>query len=191
MGKVGISKYQSTFKIGEKYNDWEITGNVVVEGEAKVEVKCKCGKFGLVSCYSIIKGTSKGCLDCSFKAKEGSGNPAFVGYGIVPGRFANRFIKKKNPKEVCDITAKDIEELYFKQQSKCALTGVPISFENTNTKTKDLSCIASIDRIDSMKGYTIVNIQLVHKDINIMKNAFEQEYFIKMCKLVVSKSEIA
>ena len=190
MRKVGKSKYQTTFKIGEKYNSWEIIGDVVLEGEAKVEVKCKCGKVSLVSCYSIVKGTSKGCLDCSFKAKEGTGNPAFVGYGIVPGRFANRFIKKKNPKETCTVTAKDIEDLYFKQQKKCALTGLPISFENINIKTKDLSCTASVDRIDSKKGYTLSNIQLVHRDINLMKNAFEQDYFIKMCKLIVIKSEI-
>jgi hypothetical protein len=190
MGKAGVSKYQTLFKLGEKYNDWEIVGNVVVENEAKVEVRCKCGKVLLVSCYSIVKNTSKGCLDCSFKAKEGAGNPAFVGYGIVPGRFANRFIKKKSPKEPCTITAKDIEELYFKQHQKCALTGLPISFENTNIRTRDLSCTASIDRIDSSRGYTLGNIQLVHKDVNTMKNAFEQEYFIKMCKLIVSKSEV-
>ena len=40
---------------------------------------------------------------------------------------------------------------------------------------------ASLDRIDSKKGYIEGNIQWVHKDINRMKWAFNEDYFIKLC----------
>ena len=69
--------------------------------------------------------------------------------------------------------------MYIKQDKKCALTGVPISFEKT-----ELGYSASIDRIDSKKEYDLDNVQLVHKDVNLMKNRFDQDYFISMCKLV-------
>ena len=43
---------------------------------------------------------------------------------------------------------------------------------------------ASLDRIDSSKGYVKGNVQWVHKDINKMKTDFEQSIFIKLCKSV-------
>ncbi len=49
---------------------------------------------------------------------------------------------------------------------------------------RDSGVSASIDRIDSSKEYTIDNVQLVHKDVNLMKNHFNQDYFINMCKMI-------
>ena len=42
----------------------------------------------------------------------------------------------------------------------------------------------SVDRIDSSKGYIIDNIRWIHKDINVMKNSFSDEYFTYLCKLI-------
>jgi hypothetical protein len=47
---------------------------------------------------------------------------------------------------------------------------------------------ASLDRIDSSKGYCEDNVQWVHKDINRMKNTFDQDYFISLCKLIAENS---
>ena len=47
---------------------------------------------------------------------------------------------------------------------------------------------ASLDRIDSSKGYTTDNIQWVHKDINIMKNDYGNDYFIEICKKVAKNN---
>jgi hypothetical protein len=68
--------------------------------------------------------------------------------------------------------------LFIRQNKKCALSGIDISIEFDGSGT------ASLDRIDSLKHYTIDNVQWVHKDINKMKMDFPQESFIKMCKLV-------
>jgi hypothetical protein len=46
---------------------------------------------------------------------------------------------------------------------------------------------ASLDRIDSSKSYNKNNIQWVHKDVNKMKWAFNQNHFIKFCKLIANQ----
>lgn len=72
------------------------------------------------------------------------------------------------------VTIQQIWELFEKQDGVCALSGLPIIINET----------ASLDRIDSTKDYTIDNIQWVHKHINMAKQSYPQEYFIKLCKLV-------
>ena len=81
-----------------------------------------------------------------------------------------------------DLTIEDIWSMYEKQEGVCALSGVPIGWAE-----KGLTATASIDRIDSSEGYILENVQLVHKDINFMKQQFDQEYFINMCKAVADK----
>jgi hypothetical protein len=80
------------------------------------------------------------------------------------------------------ITAEDINQLYLAQNKKCALSGLDIGWAEVGQNHT-----ASIDRIDSTKGYTLENIQLVHKDINMMKQQYDNDHFIKMCALVACK----
>ena len=81
-----------------------------------------------------------------------------------------------------DLTIEFLWELYIKQDKKCALSGLPIGWAETG-----LTATASIDRIDSSEGYVVENVQLVHKDVNFMKQQFNQEYFIEVCKAVSTK----
>ena len=81
-----------------------------------------------------------------------------------------------------ELTIEDIWNIYEKQEGVCALSGVPIGWAE-----KGLTATASIDRIDSSEGYILENVQLVHKDINFMKQQFDQEYFVNMCKAVADK----
>jgi len=48
---------------------------------------------------------------------------------------------------------------------------------------------ASLDRIDSDKGYTEGNVVWVYKPINLMKNTFSSEEFINICKLIVEHNK--
>ena len=79
-----------------------------------------------------------------------------------------------------DITPDFIEQMYLSQDKKCALTGKPILFSNIEAKNT-----ASIDRIDSSKGYLKTNIQLVHKDANKSKFDHTDKEFYDICKSVV------
>lgn len=187
MGKQGKSKYQILFEQGQQYSSWTVTGPVVMDGEAKVHVTCKCGYSAAVSCYAVAKETSRGCLKCNQNSRRGAGNKTWRGYGEVPGSFIQRYRHKALQKGWdWKIDLNFIDKLYKKQNRQCALTGLPISFKNVNLKI-GYSCTASLDRINSKKGYTPENTQLVHKDINIMKNQYPEDYFIKMCKLVCEK----
>jgi len=49
--------------------------------------------------------------------------------------------------------------------------------------------LLSLDRVNSNDYYHVDNIQWIHKHINIMKNKFETDYFIQMCKLVTDNKE--
>ena len=48
---------------------------------------------------------------------------------------------------------------------------------------------ASIDRIDSSKGYERGNVQFVHKDINAMKWNLSLAKFMEYCKLILATAE--
>ena len=65
----------------------------------------------------------------------------------------------------------------LKQNKKCALSGIDLIFEANHGKIEGN---ISLDRIDSQKGYTINNVQWVHKDINFMKQDFAENYFLDM-----------
>jgi len=66
-----------------------------------------------------------------------------------------------------------------KQEGKCALTGLPISIKDRT---------ASLDRVDSSKGYIEGNVQWLHKDVNMMKRHYSTTYFKHLCSLVARDS---
>jgi len=74
-------------------------------------------------------------------------------------------------------------ELAKKQDYKCAITGVPMVHSWGDVKS------ASIDRIDSSKGYIPENVQLVCKCINLMKNQNKdidiKNFLDEYCKLQI------
>lgn len=108
-------------------------------------------------------------------------NSQWKGYEEIPygwfSKYFERASKRTNNKRTGDITIQDVHSLWIKQDKKCALSGVSIGFYDDG---KNHTC--SIDRIDSLKEYTLDNIQLVHKHVNLMKNKFDNQYFINMCK---------
>jgi hypothetical protein len=81
------------------------------------------------------------------------------------------------------ITIEDAWRRFEQQNGICALSGVPIKLSG-NTEYGRKENTASLDRIDSNKGYTKNNIQWVHKTVNIMKNTTSQLEFIRWCKKI-------
>ena len=80
------------------------------------------------------------------------------------------------------ISKKYIEDLFYEQDGKCALTGLDLILAHAHTE-KHLRT-ASIDRIDSSLGYIKGNIQWVHKTVNKMKLNIKQDEFIDFCCMV-------
>lgn len=201
------SKNKDIFYIGATFGEWTIVSIDIihkgVQNHGHLLCRCSCGEEKLVVPYSLKKGISTKCIKCS-KSNRGENHPSFTGYKNIPGSWFTRYVNRKNKWDF-DITIKDVYNIWVSQNRKCKLSGLDIDFENQNFRKisnresrkklgkkydYDLKCTASLDRIDSNKGYTKNNIQLVHKDINMMKKEYEQDYYIKMCGLVSKNSEI-
>lgn len=83
------------------------------------------------------------------------------------------------------LTIEDVWELYVSQGGACALSGIPIGWAEVG------QChTASIDRIDNSKGYVLSNVQLVHKDVNMMKGVYGNDYFVTLCWAIASHTGI-
>jgi hypothetical protein len=122
------------------------------------------------------------------KEMRGELHKDWSGHGEISGHYwsmikysAKR--RRSGRKEIAwDIDIEFAWDLFLRQNRKCALSGLPIQFGSMQT--------ASIDRVDSGKGYTKDNVQWLHKDVNIMKNKFTTEYFAKLCSLVAEKCDL-
>ena len=77
------------------------------------------------------------------------------------------------------VTKEDIKRLIINSNGKCALSGLKLTIVRNNPFK------ASLDRIDSSKGYINGNIQVVATCVNIAKSDLPQKDFIKMCKSIV------
>ena len=121
------------------------------------------------------------------RAAQTIARDGWTGHEEIAGAFWNRTQKGAKKRNISfDIKIEDAWDLFLKQDKKCALTGVELQMwvgykENRQT--------ASIDRIDSTKGYTLDNIQWVHKRINIMKSNMTEDEFYEWCKKHVEYKE--
>jgi len=148
----------------------------------KVQIKCFCGKIFETKVGSVLQGLTKSC-GCLCKTGPNIHSHKWNGYEGISGSFWN-VIKHgaKIRKLEFRITIQDAWELFEKQNRKCALSDMDISFSKTQKEQNTTT--ASLDRIDSSKGYTKDNIQWVHKTVNIMKNKFIEKDFINICKRI-------
>jgi hypothetical protein len=113
--------------------------------------------------------------------KQGDKNPAWKGYKDVPGKTFSRLQRGAKQRGLCfEITIEDIQEQFEKQHKSCAFSGISLIFGST----------ASVDRIDSREGYTKDNIQIVHKQLNMIKRDTPNEEFIDWCILVARHSGV-
>lgn len=86
----------------------------------------------------------------------------------------------KKKEEITDITLDYLANLWKEQEGKCVYTGtemfLPINTNHYDKLTPEPHW-ASLDRIDSSKGYIIGNIQFVCLSINYAKSSFSDEQF--------------
>jgi hypothetical protein len=172
-----LSKYILKLKIEFKKKNLEL-----LEYNGKTVIyRCVCGKIIEKNrSNGIYKMPSCGCL--FYQYNKGKENYLFKGYKEISARCWNGIeanAKKRNLE--FNISIEDAYKLFEKQNSKCALTGENINFGDFRNKERT----ASLDRIDSSKGYVKENIQWVHKIVNKMKLNLTQQKFIKLCSLVI------
>lgn len=172
------SKYDNLIKFGDRHGLLTVISEHVEPG-CRVRCKCKCGKIISRRVHRLLSGKFLGCKSCLVENLSLN----WKGIGKVP-KMA--FIKIKHRAQEkhkeFSVTLEYISELFDLQDGRCALTGQPLTFYVDGIPNQT----ASLDRIDSDRGYVAGNVQWVHKDINFMKQSFTNKYFIKLCELVVT-----
>ena len=146
---------------------------------------CDCGK------QTVVRGThltgddvnSCGCLS----KKINRNHPHWKGYEDISSRVFNRIKHCAKKRKISfNVTIQQIWDLFLKQNKTCALTGLSLTFPS---RDKGFDGTASLDRIDSAKGYVDGNIQWVHKDANRLKGVFTEQRLFELCDLVVKQRQ--
>lgn len=81
-----------------------------------------------------------------------------------------------------NITIDYLKYLWNKQDGKCALSGIDMTYIFNSGR---ISTNISIDRIIPSKGYTMGNIQLVCMACNQIKSDLTEEEMYNFCKKIV------
>ena len=107
----------------------------------------------------------------------------------TPFRYSLRNAKKRF-KEF-NLTLEDLKQIWEQQDGVCPYTGLKLYLPTWNKKGsyEQLWCRASLDRIDSSKGYIVGNIQFVSTPINLMKSTMsdlETKQYLKLISFYTS-----
>lgn len=120
------------------------------------------------------------CKTCSNKNNHPQGE---IG-GIRVSWFNKYRISAQHRSLDWNLSIEDVSVLLAQQGGRCALSGVWLVTRGTFNEIT-----ASIDRIDNSLGYTKGNVQLVHKNINMMRGSLPVQDFIKLCMLVAKEND--
>jgi len=175
-------------EIGKKYAKLVVISTEFSNKKTFATCRCECGAETKARLDSIRAGHTKSCgaPKCAFQDRDywGSKNPAFRGCGGLPGgKVWELELGAKKRGLTWAVTKEYLWQLYEDQGQKCALTGVSIIFGH-----KGVDTTASLDRIDSTRGYEEGNLQWVHRLVNQMKWSITQERFIEICYLVTERN---
>jgi len=99
--------------------------------------------------------------------------------------FRPHFRRIKRRKHEHNVTLDDLKEQWNIQSGKCAYSKVQLISTNLDVK-HNISPIylASLDRIDSNKGYVKGNIQWISAAMNHAKNSMSHEETLKLCEIL-------
>lgn len=174
-------------KAGDKLGQWTLLERTVREsppGHLKGFwlCRCSCGRECYVQAGLLRAGKTSHCKPCTNRwVKEAAVIPTKCWKSIQIGAAARN--------HEFSVTREEVEQLLLRQEHRCAITGLPIWFaSNWQEHRKPDGTTASLDRIDSTRGYVTGNIQWVHKDVNKMKHAYPESRFIEICCLAADKA---
>lgn len=153
---------------------------------------CNCGGESVVPGKDLVSGNSKSC-GCG-QHRTGVNHPLWSGFGEISGFYLSQLRQRsiernkrgRDSASEFSVTAEFLWDLFLRQDRKCALSGLSISFA-PSSKTRGEQT-ASLDRIDSSKGYIHGNVQWVHKLINQMKMNLSDSDFIELCRNVAENN---
>jgi hypothetical protein len=184
IGNKVTKPIKNSLPIGHKHNKLTIISEPIskIESNGKdilspiyyYTCKCDCGNIKDIRASWFNKRINiKSCGCTSLGPKN---------IGGVPRWFLRQIKSQGDVREKeWNIDLKYVSNLWYEQKSKCALTGWDIIIHPKDRKYTT----ASLDRIDSNKGYIKGNIQWVHKSANYAKHVLTTQEFYNMCHSVV------
>lgn len=154
---------------------------------------CDCGNITHVATGNLRRptGAVQGTRSCGCNARFGDRHPLWKGVGAVSKSYFHRIRSNAALRgHAFDLSLQYIADLFETQGRLCAITGLPLGMPHgaRELNTKNDAKTASLDRIDSSRGYVAGNVQWVHKTINMMKREMPQHEFIKWCQLVEERT---
>lgn len=193
--EVGRHRAANPFKygieniVGKQFGSWTVLGQCWAYADKQRTTswrcRCACGSEGIVKNSALVGGRSTRCRKC---AASSCGHEARARRLQARGRVEielNKCRMQAIKRSIeFDIDHALLLDLFNSQGGRCALTGIRLRLKEYQTDCAN----ASIDRINSAAGYVRGNVQWVTKEINLMKNAATQEYFILMCRFVAMHS---
>src|SRR5581483_6258644 len=119
---------------------------------------------------------------CKFCLGAYNKRNCWKGCGELSGRMWSKYVHGARKRHIDFLVSIEyVWGLFLRQNGRCALSGQIIGFSE---KAISFEGTASLDRIDSTKGYIEGNVQWIHKDIQKMKWNFAESYFVQMCKTI-------
>ena len=156
----------------------------------KCRWKCDCGNEPEARKINVLYGHTRSC-GCTHWPR-GAKSPKWKGCGEISKQFWLRHCANAKQRNIpLTITIQQAWELFSKQERKCALTDEGLCFPpGGKTNGKRNLGTASLDRADSSKGYTLENVQWVHKDVNILKRSLSMDRLLSLCKKIIDKNSV-
>lgn len=152
-------------------------------GFRRILVRCVCGFEREVDATKFVQ-FPRICKDCTRRAQTGPLAGNWQGGRNTPLTTYNKFKRSAARRSIewC-LTIEDLDDLYDRQRGLCAMSEQEISWDHGKNGKRGN---ASLDRIDSARGYTTDNVQLITKSLNIAKQSFKYEDFVGMCIAVTN-----
>jgi len=112
---------------------------------------------------------------------------------VVQGTNAGRYASARREVSL-ELSIEQAWNVFLAQQGRCAITGLELDFARRVRATHDEPGrrhrgSASLDRIDSTKGYLPGNVQWIHKHVNLMKWDLDEHELREWCRLVTQQRD--
>lgn len=157
-----------------------------INGQTQWQCRCDCGNEKRVQAVHLKSGHTQSC-GCSHYT-YGETHKSWKGHKEISSRFFKSIVYNAKARNLTvTLTIQEIWDLFLKQNRQCALSGLPLVFSANHGRVQGT---ASLDRIDSTKGYVKGNVQWVHVTVNNMKWDVPQDQFLSMCRLITKHNRL-
>ena len=95
--------------------------------------------------------------------------------------------KNKHRFEIKKMSKEHIYQIALRSNGRCAITGLPFTFEEMGNTGNKNPCCASIDRIDSRLGYSLDNCRFVLLSVNIAMANWGEDIFWAIAEAAVAR----